>query len=765
MPFIPFNTANYRPSTPNASVEQDDSSNLRPGSNPRSRSHSQSQVQTQTQANPNSKSSSRPGSNSNSTTNLNASNTNFPGSEYGGSNNSNNNSGNNSPSLQQHGSLQLRRKKSVGNAILSLVNSIRPSTSSQYTSSPHQSLRRGSQSSQPRSRSASVSLSKQGSNSNIMGNNNNNNNTDNTNNNNNNSNNNNSNNNISENSPPANPFDVSEEVIRAFIRTGSGTLDNVNNVQHNRNQQQQQQRKQPLESVQLGTIISGDNTTNDSNTNSNTNNSRFSNLGFQTNFNLDLQSTSSSRLDPFNNLTSNSQVDLSNNESRVSPSPHIFTSFDNIGNNGNVNSSVVITNEDNSAHNTFSPNSYNYNLSNSQTIGNFREFTDDINVIINGNDNSNANANVEDSDMIRFASPLNNTNTTSANSNNNQDIRSRGNTLRNDTIGSVGMSTENNQTIGNTFNNPITIGDITEDIVLNNRVGNEAGEEADGDAIMVDNGIVNTNSIGDSDTKGKGCDSNGNYSIRLTPSIDHSSTYPYMFFGPIIRKIKPGMTLAIGRYTEKNKKAALAAPGSSASIVFKSKVVSREHGELTVDNEGKWYIKDVSSSSGTFLNHVRLSVPNKDSQNVLLKDSDILQLGVDYRGGSEEIYRCVKVKIELNNSWKKRTARFNREAHEKLKTLTGKDGNRGSNGATDADSGDSGDGHSSQMGLSPCVICLDDIKACQAVFVSSCSHSWHYRCIRPLLVKTYPQFLCPNCKAVCDLEAADEEESEGEDSG
>lgn len=51
---------------------------------------------------------------------------------------------------------------------------------------------------------------------------------------------------------------------------------------------------------------------------------------------------------------------------------------------------------------------------------------------------------------------------------------------------------------------------------------------------------------------------------------------------------------------------------------------------------------------------------------------------------------------------------------------------------------------------------------------------WHYKCIRPILNdhKTWPQFLCPNCRAVADLEADvedpdafddwEDEEAEGE---
>ncbi|KAG7882232.1 hypothetical protein KL905_000273 [Ogataea polymorpha] len=228
------------------------------------------------------------------------------------------------------------------------------------------------------------------------------------------------------------------------------------------------------------------------------------------------------------------------------------------------------------------------------------------------------------------------------------------------------------------------------------------------------------------------CDENGYYAIRLTPFIDHSSSTPFMYFGPLIRKIKPGMSIMVGRYTEKCKSAATAPQGSSAAVVFKSKVVSRQHAEISVDHNGTWYLKDVCSSSGTFLNHVRLSPANTESRKYVLKDSDILQLGMDYRGGSEDIYRCVKVTVELNSSWCRRTQKFNEEAHERLKKLTLM---------------------TSEEEVSPCAICLSAIKPCQAVFVSSCSHSWHYKCIRPIVVKTYPQFLCPNCKAVCDMEA------------
>lgn len=44
---------------------------------------------------------------------------------------------------------------------------------------------------------------------------------------------------------------------------------------------------------------------------------------------------------------------------------------------------------------------------------------------------------------------------------------------------------------------------------------------------------------------------------------------------------------------------------------------------------------------------------------------------------------------------------------------------------------------------------------CQSLFVAPCSHVWHYKCIRPMLndPKSASQFMCPNCRAMADLEA------------
>jgi hypothetical protein len=56
------------------------------------------------------------------------------------------------------------------------------------------------------------------------------------------------------------------------------------------------------------------------------------------------------------------------------------------------------------------------------------------------------------------------------------------------------------------------------------------------------------------------------------------------------------------------------------------------------------------------------------------------------------------------------------------------------------------------------------MQPCQSLFVAPCSHVWHYKCIRPILNgPTWPNFLCPNCRAVTDLEADVEDQPDFEE--
>ncbi|KAL5384504.1 hypothetical protein DPSP01_005302 [Paraphaeosphaeria sporulosa] len=228
-------------------------------------------------------------------------------------------------------------------------------------------------------------------------------------------------------------------------------------------------------------------------------------------------------------------------------------------------------------------------------------------------------------------------------------------------------------------------------------------------------------------------------SIRFIMHQDPRAARPSLSFSTINRTLPDeSAVIKVGRYSERDVLPDVPKDQPSAAAVgFKSKVVSRKHCELWCKN-GEWWIKDVKSSSGTFLNHIRLSQPNQESKPFKLKDGDIIQLGIDFRGGEEMIFRCVKIRIECNRGWQQALNAFNKQTHQRLRNL-GKAKKDGDNAST----------HTSE-----CSICLMSIAPCQSLFVAPCSHVWHYKCIRPILNgPTYPNFLCPNCRAVTDLEA------------
>lgn len=149
----------------------------------------------------------------------------------------------------------------------------------------------------------------------------------------------------------------------------------------------------------------------------------------------------------------------------------------------------------------------------------------------------------------------------------------------------------------------------------------------------------NTESISPSTTQ---------HRLRLVPHLESARS---LHFDPLDRDLPSFFILKVGRFTDRSSTSTTTT--DPRRIAFKSKVVSRGHAEIWCDDSGKFFIKDTKSSSGTFLNHIRLSGPGIESRPFPLKDGDILQLGVDYQGGTEEIYRCVKMKVELNRGWQR----------------------------------------------------------------------------------------------------------------
>ncbi|SAM05029.1 hypothetical protein [Absidia glauca] len=230
--------------------------------------------------------------------------------------------------------------------------------------------------------------------------------------------------------------------------------------------------------------------------------------------------------------------------------------------------------------------------------------------------------------------------------------------------------------------------------------------------------------------------------LRIVPHLDTSRS---LVFTVIERDVNDGCPLKIGRFTDKY--------SSPTRITFKSKVVSRGHAEIWTKN-GKFYIRDTKSSSGTFLNHVRLSPPNQESRPFLLTDGDVVQLGVDYQGGTEEIYRCVKMRLEINRP-AQQTTTFSLNTFQSLRNMTTPPNNvsilDSAMGCKGNNSGTHDDGH--DINVEECCICLYALAPFQSLFVAPCSHTFHYKCVRPLL-NNHPGFLCPLCRSYADLDAS-----------
>ncbi|KAI8084866.1 uncharacterized protein BX664DRAFT_300423 [Halteromyces radiatus] len=218
---------------------------------------------------------------------------------------------------------------------------------------------------------------------------------------------------------------------------------------------------------------------------------------------------------------------------------------------------------------------------------------------------------------------------------------------------------------------------------------------------------------------------NNTLHVRIVPSIENPSRS--LIFDIFERELQPAVYIKIGRFTDRSQ--------SPTHMSFKSKVVSRSHCEIWME-DGKLFVRDTKSSSGTFVNHIRISPPNQESRPYEIKDGDIVQLGVDYQGGVEEIYRSVKMRFEVNRTRRQRPLSFNMTAFQNIRNLT--DSNYEACQGMDQ--------------VEECCICLYALAPYQALFVSPCAHTYHYKCIRPLL-QSYPGFQCPICRTYSDLDA------------
>lgn len=139
----------------------------------------------------------------------------------------------------------------------------------------------------------------------------------------------------------------------------------------------------------------------------------------------------------------------------------------------------------------------------------------------------------------------------------------------------------------------------------------------------------------------------------------------------------------------------------------------------------------------------------------------MVQLGVDYQGGFEEIYRSVKMRFEVNrpDQQRNRPVSYSMSAFNNLRNLTSLpalEQQQVTNSPLSASPPTNlchSNENSPAVEVEECCICLYALAPFQALFVAPCSHSYHFKCIRPLF-DSYPGFQCPICRTYSDLDAS-----------
>ncbi|CAO3632559.1 unnamed protein product [Cunninghamella blakesleeana] len=191
---------------------------------------------------------------------------------------------------------------------------------------------------------------------------------------------------------------------------------------------------------------------------------------------------------------------------------------------------------------------------------------------------------------------------------------------------------------------------------------------------------------------------------RLHFSVEgnHDRSLKSLITGSLNRDLKPDSTIIFGRHSDKG--------STSNSIIFKSKVISRLHAEVWVNNNGEVFIRDTKSSTGTFVNSKRLSPAHMFSQPIQLKNDDLIRLGTNYHGGHMDKYRSVTLRIHITYS-------------QQINCFQ----------------------------MDECCICLYSLAPYQALFVTPCQHLFHFKCCKPLLDKS-DDFQCPLCRRINNLE-------------
>lgn len=143
------------------------------------------------------------------------------------------------------------------------------------------------------------------------------------------------------------------------------------------------------------------------------------------------------------------------------------------------------------------------------------------------------------------------------------------------------------------------------------------------------------------------------------------------------------------------------------------------------------------------------------------------------------MYRAVRMRLEVNRLPTSQQAAFTRAAFRQIKQClrTSVSSNTSLNNKNNelttlksttqpskmSSSLTTSSSTSSSNDIQECCICLYNMLPGQALFIAPCSHIYHYKCLRPILMQNFPGFSCPLCRSYADLDASvtiDKEEVE-----
>ncbi|KAL3900482.1 MAG: hypothetical protein SGCHY_001301 [Lobulomycetales sp.] len=216
------------------------------------------------------------------------------------------------------------------------------------------------------------------------------------------------------------------------------------------------------------------------------------------------------------------------------------------------------------------------------------------------------------------------------------------------------------------------------------------------------------------------------------------------------RRVKDGQKFKVGRQVTKEIPPGQPIPAledpNPLDVWLLSKVVSRQHAEFSIQ-DGQIYLRDVGSSSGTFLNKMRLSPTTKESKPFPVKEGDIIQFGVDYKGRPDDVYKSITVRIGFyDQSWvhkQRKKANPTKYKYSFRKAMISLLNSTNSTPETQRENDE----------VPECCICYEETGPFQALFLAPCSHCYHYKCVMSIIVQS-AMFQCPLCRQVANLTAS-----------